>query len=331
MIKTTVIIPTYKRPQETAHCLELLAQSHFLNERFILELVIVDSSPDDLTRQTIKKFEKKFHPNYIHLEKQTPPGKARNLAVEKATSELIISIDSDIEVQKKTLWQMINLFKNNPTIGRITGKTIFSSGSKKGEVDRPTRWDRTIIKNNTTYIEGIYGRYEAFYKSAFQKIGGYDPIFEFSGEGTDISVRFWRAGFPLGFGKDIIAYHNAEAPESLRRHDLIRMARMYRTLFLVAYKYDVRDPEFSPNFIKTFEERQATYGQATEFHAIISAAHSIDWFKKNYQEIVESKKKIPQEFDFKPFDIFTDKKLLEKCLDKAQSKILSSYQKVFAG
>jgi len=329
MIKVSAIIPTYKRPQETARCLKLLGESQFLNERFYLETVVVDSSPDDLTWQAIKPLVKDLNLNYSHLKKQTPPGQARNLAVEKATSELIISVDSDIEFQKETLWRIINFFKNHPTIARMTGKSIFLSGGKQGQTDRPTKWDRMFKENDTTFIEGIYGRYEAFYKSAFQKIGGYDPIFEFSGEGTDISVRFWRAGFPLGFGKDIIAYHNAEAPESLRRHDPIRMARMYRALFLVAYKYDLQDPEFSPNFIKTFEERQTAYGQATEFHAIISAAHSIDWFKKNYQEIVESKKKIPHDFDFKPFDIFTDKKLLDVCLSQAKEKIVPYYKRIF--
>ncbi len=224
---------------------------------------------------------------------------------------------------------MIEYLKTYPMVARMTGKSIFASGNKKGEIDRPTKWDRKITEKGTVFIEGIYGRYEAFYKSAFLKIGGYDLIFGACGEGTDISVRFWRAGFPLGIDENIIAYHNTEAPESLRRADVDRMTTMYRSLFLVAYKYNVGDIQLSPNFIKSNQERYAAYGDTIEFHSIVSAARSIDWFKNNYQQLVEQKKKIPREFDFKPFDIFSDRKLLIQCLKEAKGRITTFYNKVF--
>src|SRR3990167_244583 len=208
MIKVSIIIPTYKRPSETTKCLELISRNQYLNEEFQAEAVVVDSSPDQITWNKIKKFQKDLAINYIHLQKQTMPGMARNIAVENAKNELVISLDSDIEVKKETLWQMIDYLKNHPTAARITGKSIFSSGSKNCQIDRPTKWDRTFKKDETVYIEGIYGRYEAFYKSAFQTIGGYDPIFEFCGEGTDLSIRFWRAGFPLALAENIYVFHN---------------------------------------------------------------------------------------------------------------------------
>ena len=329
MIKVSIIIPTYKRPSETTKCLELISRNQYLNEEFQAEAVVVDSSPDQITWNKIKKFQKDLAINYIHLQKQTMPGMARNIAVENAKNELVISLDSDIEVKKETLWQMIDYLKNHPTAARITGKSIFSSGSKNGQIDRPTKWDRTFKKDETVYIEGIYGRYEAFDKSAFQTIGGYDPIFEFCGEGTDLSIRFWRAGFPLALAENISVFHNIEAGESLRRQNVERMTQMYRSLFLTAFKYDVSDIKLSPHFVESHGERQAAYGQTTEFYSIVAAAKSIEWFKKNYKRLLESKKNIPKDFDFKPFDIFTDENLLSVCLKKAKERISPYYQKAF--
>lgn len=329
MIKASLIVPTYKRPEETAKCLGLVAQSKYLKERFDLEIVVIDSSPDKKTWDAIKKFESDFDLKYIYLKKQTLPGKARNFGIKKAKNELIISIDSDIEVKEDTIWSMIQYLKNNPRVAKMTGTSIFSSGAKKGEIDRPTKWDRTYEKYDTLFIEGIYGRYEAFYKTPFLKIGGYDEIFGFCGEGTDISIRYWRAGFPLGFSKETTAYHNSEAAESLRRMIPDKMTQMYRSLFLVAYKYDVKDSEVSKNFVKSHEERQGAYGLETEFHALVSAAQSIDWLKENYQRVKLSKSRAPREYDFKPFDVFTDIKLLESCLGQSKNEIEPFYNRVF--
>ena len=238
-------------------------------------------------------------------------------------------LDSDIEIMPVTIGRMINYLKNHPTVSRLTGKTIFSSGENKGQIDRPTKWDRQVMIDRTNYIEGIYGRYEAFYKTPFLSIGGYDKIFDVCGEGTDLSIRFWRAGFPLAIDENIIAYHNTEAPESLRRTVINKMTAMYRSLFIVAYKYGVKELESSPNFVKSHQEREAAYGETIEFHSIVSAAESIEWFKKNYSDLVKSKKAVPKLFDFKPFDVFSDQKLFAQCINQALEINAKSYKKVF--
>jgi len=238
-------------------------------------------------------------------------------------------LDSDIEVKNDTVLQLIKYMKDNPAVARMTGKSIFNLGTNKGKVDRPTPQDRTFKKDNTTFIEGIYGRYECYYKTPFLEVGGYDNLFEYCGEGTDISVKFWRAGYPLGYDENILAYHNTEAPNSLRRSNPDKMANMYLSLFLVAYKYDVFDINNSPNFIKSSQERKNAYGDTLEFHAIVSAAKSFNWIAKNISKIKKSKEKIPNNYNFKPFDIFTDKEEIDKCLNAAKEKIKPFYKKVF--
>jgi len=88
MYKVSVIIATYKRPAETLKCLGLINQSHGLKESFDLEVIVVDSSPNLDTRLAIIAKNFNFNLNYIKLKKQTLPGKARNIGINKAKNEL---------------------------------------------------------------------------------------------------------------------------------------------------------------------------------------------------------------------------------------------------
>ena len=329
MINVSVIIPTYKRTQETLKCVDLLSKSTGLNEDLLMEILVFDSSPTSELEAMLNRFDEMLKINYLHTADQTLPGRARNIAVEKASNELIISLDSDIEFKRETAQGLISFMRNHPRVARATGVTKFSSGEKKGKKDRPTKWDRIYRKYDTNFIEGIYGRYEIFYKTAFQNINGYDEIFEFCGEGTDISVRFWRDGYPLAIAKDVLAYHNSEAPESLRRSVSDKMQKMYLSLFLVAYKYDVTDINKSLNFVYSHREREKAYGDTLEFHSVVSAAKAFEWIRNNYVEIEKSKKKIPNLFDFKPFDVFTDEYLINECLEKSKNKLNPLWERVF--
>ena len=329
MIKASLILPTYKRPEETKKCLDLISKSRGLNEKFFLEVVVIDSSPNKKTWASIKSFVADFDLRYIHLKQQTLPGAARNIAIKKAKHELIISVDSDIEVKPETILQMIQYLKDNPSVAKMTGTSIFSSGQHKGQADRPTKWDRMQKKGKTLYIEGIYGRYEAFYRTPFLKLGGYDDLFKYCGEGTDISIRYWRAGYPLGFAKEVTAFHNSEAAGSLRRAIPDKMTHMYRSLFLIAYKCEVDSIEFSPNFLASHAERRDAYGEATELHSIISSARSIEWFSQNIKQIKQSKRDNPKAYDFKPFDVFSKQTLFADCVEKAETRLSKYYKEVF--
>lgn len=329
MIEAIAIVPTYRRPQETARCLESLLGSEFLGTEFLLETIVVDSSPDDLTWDAIKQFQSELRLRYIKLAKQTMPGEARNLAVEAAGNELIVSIDSDMEVLPSTVWRMITYLRDHPQVARLTGLSVFSSGGRQGQIDCPGKLDRIHEAYGTAFSEGVYGRFEAFYRSAFLELGGYDPLFIPWGEGTELSVRFWRAGLPLGFVKESVAYHNVAAPFGLTRDNPEPAAARHRTLFLLACKYDLDHAAQSHHFGEICRDWIANYG-VTAIQSVIWAAKSAAWFAENSGRLSEATGLIPQQFDFKPFDVFTERELLAECLNQAQERISPFHQRAFA-
>jgi glycosyltransferase involved in cell wall biosynthesis len=174
MFAATLVIPTYRRPIQTA--------SRFLGTRFTLETIVVDSSPDEETRQAIRRFEQPLNLRYIKLERQTPPGAARNMAVRDAVHDLIIAVDSDVELMPETVWNLVGFLKDHADVAWVTGKSIFSSGPQKGKTDFPDpALDRLYRQGGTAFAEAIKGRYGAFYKSPFLELHGFDPLFEFCG------------------------------------------------------------------------------------------------------------------------------------------------------
>jgi glycosyltransferase involved in cell wall biosynthesis len=329
MIEATLVIPTYRRPDHSAYCLECALASQFLGTRFTLETIVVDSSPDDYTWQAICRFEQPLNLRYIKLDRQTPPGAARNMAVREAGHDIIVAVDSDVELMPQTVWNLISYLRDHPRVAWVTGRSMFACGSDKGLPDYPCLTaDRIYRRHGTAFIETIRGRYCAFYRSPFMELHGFDPLFEFCGENTDLSHRFWRAGLPLACDRETMAYHNVSAPYGLTRAHPDRIVSRYRTWILMAYKYGMCDPLNSSHFLQAVQQRLESYGSIA-FHSIRSVAESLDWFIENAERIREAKERVPNLFDFKLFDVFSDEMLLNHCVDQAAERIAPYHAPAF--
>ena len=315
MINFSIVTPTYNNPEELEKFLSSLKDS---NLKFN-EIIVVDDSFQSPVDQIIERFSQ-LPIRFIRLKKKLYISQKRNLGAKESKNEIIIFIDSDIILEKNSLRILLESLKNNPEIAMIGG--LIKQGGKKLQ---PTKNDRLISHGEIYLCEVIYSPYLALYKSIFSRVNGYDEIFENRGEGTDLSIKFWRAGFPIGRNLKSIVNHPLFKSE---RKSSDRIAEMYRSLFLVAYKYGISLEE-NPHFIEMYQERKEAYGETCEFYGIYAAAKYLNWFVKNYEIIKKSKDSIPKEYNFKPFDIFTNKELLKSCLGEAKSRIEPFYKKVF--
>lgn len=319
-LEFSIITLTYQNPEEFDKFLISVINAEKPGN---FELIVVDDSPDKKNDEIIKNYQNKININFVKLKKKSFISEKRNIGVSRARHELLFFVDSDIILEKNALSVLIKTARENPQSAMFGGAIMQDSNQL-----HPTKQDRLLsIKDNTFYCEVLYSAYLAFYKSAFSKVGGYDTIFENRGEGTDLSIKFWRGGFPILRDLNSIVHHPAFKTQ---RKSPERIAEMYRSLFLVGYKYNIQ-LEKNPHFIEMYQEREAAYGEACEFYTIYTFKLYYEWFCKNYRRIKDSQKNIPSLYDFKPFDIFTDKKLLEDCLASAEDRIRPFYKKVFGG
>ena len=81
------------------------------------EIIVVDDCSTDNSASIAKKFPVQF----IQQERNQGPSAARNQGVKIAKGDNLIFIDSDVELEKEALENMLNRLKQNPEIFGING------------------------------------------------------------------------------------------------------------------------------------------------------------------------------------------------------------------
>lgn len=95
MIKATLILSTYNRPDALVLCLESIMRQSVLPE----EVIIGDDGSTEETRQVIEKYQKMFPVPLIHVWQEDQGFRlamARNKCLARARYEYIIQIDGDL-------------------------------------------------------------------------------------------------------------------------------------------------------------------------------------------------------------------------------------------
>src|SRR3989344_7817122 len=140
MISLSIIIPCFKRIQQTLKTINLLLQSEGIDNRYKAEFIAADSSPDDELKLALQK---EFGGKIIYTRPKKPGiATNKNQGAKIAKNPILIFCDSDMEVEKNTLLNTINSLKKHPTAGAIGGQVIWRTGPNDGNHDRPRPEDR---------------------------------------------------------------------------------------------------------------------------------------------------------------------------------------------
>lgn len=319
MIHVSIIISSYKRIDQTLKTISLLLSSDGLNKIFQTEIIIADSSPNDYLKSALQK---KFDTSIVYT-RPTKPGIAtnKNQGARIAKNPILIFCDSDMEVEKDTILNTIHALKKHATAGAIGGQVIWRTGPNEGKHDRPRPEDRMQVIHETTYIEAIYSRYLATYKEVFWEVGGYDEeVFNMRGEGSDLSIRYWRAGFPLGYDKSITVHHVHEAEGGIIRGVPHPEWGIAKDLLILGYKYDIFADKYK-NFVNTVSANFEKFGRDGYYRIIEGIGKNLDFITEVKPIIAQQKTKMKALYDFKFLEIFSQKALYEDCVHKAEQKL----------
>lgn len=117
-MKITVIIPTYRRPQDLACCLNALKQQTRLAE----EILVIVRDTDSETRSFLESYN--FAPLPLRTVKVTIPGQvaALNTGLDLATGEVISFTDDDAAPSPEWLARIEAHFLSDDCIGGVGGK-----------------------------------------------------------------------------------------------------------------------------------------------------------------------------------------------------------------
>ena len=199
-LKVTISILTYNRAPVLK---ELLLELRALTYR-PLEIIVVDNCSADDTRKMIQEdFE---FVRYFRTSENLG-AVARNIGMENAEGDVIITLDDDISgIKDEDLVLIGKVFRDRPTLGAVNFKIVdFFSGNV---CNWAHHCDVEKFSETEFYTYEITEGAVAFKKRAIQIAGCYPTSFFLSHEGPDLAFRLIDNGFDVIYSNKIAVLHS---------------------------------------------------------------------------------------------------------------------------
>ncbi|MBP9690529.1 glycosyltransferase [Candidatus Woesebacteria bacterium] len=327
MIPISLVIPTYRRVEQTIKTIEILTESMGLGTEIQLQIIVSDASDDRLLEERLPASNK-----YCEIKYTRPPqtgiAYAKNHGASQASNQILIFCDTDIELEPMTLLNTLSALQHNPSVGMVGGTVIWKGSAKDKTIDRPRKEDRKFEHHGIEYIEALYSRYIGTYTKLFHDIGGYDiDVFNMRGEGSDLSIRYWRAGYPLMYDPKIAVHHIHDVEGGIIRNVPEPELDIAKDLFLLAYKYDMISRDYE-NFTKTVEAN-FKHDQFAYSKLLRGLLKHIDFIIQKKPVLDIQKQRMNPRYDFKFLEVFTNSTLLQDCIKSAPELISNYRQSIF--
>lgn len=201
----SVIIPVRNREKLIGPCLDYLfeAARSVTNRGVFVEIVVADDASTDGTPQVVaeKAASGTVPVRQVTLDSRQGPARARNAALERASGQLVVFVDSDVIVSP-------NFFEAHLAAYRESGPDVFVVGTLVSvpsleaalESPEPTKWDYSgatlDTANASVPLEPL--RAVGFFDSGFEGMGWQD---------LDLGRRLKKYGLTRVQAPDAVAYH----------------------------------------------------------------------------------------------------------------------------
>jgi GT2 family glycosyltransferase len=221
----SVVVPTYRRPADLAHCVDSLLATRYPR----LEVIVVDNAPQEPGTAALVAKRFSAEPRVRYLREWTPgASRARNLGVRSARGEVIAFTDDDVVVDQHWIAALTHALVANPDVDCVTGLVMpmaldtpvqlwfeqfggFNRGYQQRVFDLGDRRGDTLLYPYTAGAFGGLGN-AAFRRSALRQPDAFDVTLgpgtpAFGAEDQDAFVALVRAGGRLLYEPAALVRH----------------------------------------------------------------------------------------------------------------------------
>src|SRR5438876_931778 len=195
----SVIVCSYNGGATLAACLDSLGKLNYSH----YEVILVDDGSTDDTACTAAQFP---WVRYIH-QSNHGLSHARNTGAAAAKGDVLAYTDSDCMVDADWLYYLIGTLVSGDYAG-VGGPNITPPAQdwiQACVAAAPGGPNHVLLTD--TVAEHIPGCNMAFYRWAFESMGGFDPEYRKAGDDVDFCWRIQQAGWVIAFSPAAIVWH----------------------------------------------------------------------------------------------------------------------------
>ncbi len=198
MPKVSIVVPCYNQAQYLDEALASVEQQTHTNWECI---IINDGSPDNTEEVAKKWINKDSRFTYVY-QKNAGVSSARNLGIQKAESDYILTLDADDKYEASFLEKAIFVLVNNPEIGIVSSWGRYFTSEKQMHLYKST--GKTII--DFLFHNAAIGT-SLFRKKCWQEVGGYDENPENGYEDWEFYLRVCALGWKVHIIEEVLFFY----------------------------------------------------------------------------------------------------------------------------
>jgi len=201
----SLIIPTFRRPEEVIECLESLTKQS--NPSF--EVIIADGTPEGSLEPQVAHFASKLSLIFLY-EQYLGVSEARNLGAQHAKGDYLIFLDSDCIIPDDYISKLSQLLPErgwDEFGGPDAAHDSFTDLQKAISFTMTSILTTGGIRGNKAHVGQFHPRgfNMGMRKSVFEAVNGYSTFK--CGEDIELSIRIIKAGYKVGLIPEAYVYH----------------------------------------------------------------------------------------------------------------------------
>lgn len=234
----SVVIPVRNQLEYTRQCLDSLQKSSLRG----LEIILVDNGSTDGTPEYLARRD---DVTVLRNEENQGFARAVNRGLDASRSRMVIVLNNDVVVPRRTLERLVTVLENEPSYGVIGPVSNCCAQTQQIEVGyrdldgleafSDARWREHGARLRPEPV--VLGLCMAIRREVLETIGGFDERFEIGNfEDNDISLRASVAGYRLGVAEGVFIHHYGSRTFVGEGFDYAELLRANHERFLAKWR-----------------------------------------------------------------------------------------------
>lgn len=233
-VSVSVIIPVYNGEKYIGRCLDAVRASSYSPYEVI---VVDDYSTDDTANVARHRGIAVYRPGG-----KSGPAAARNYGAKYAKGDILLFVDSDVEINKDTVANIVDNFSRNPEIASVFGSYDDKPAGKNFLSQYRNLLHHFHHQQANEAAFSFWAGCGAIKKCVFMEIGGFDQnrYKKHSIEDIELGYRLSTKGYKILLDKRLMVKH-------LKQWNFIQMIRTDIFLRAIPWSNLIFESKYMPN------------------------------------------------------------------------------------